>query len=98
LNPEPCALENVVETRLKTNDMFMSRRAAIDGLGITRLPHVQILDALQRGELVEVLPEFNVTLPLNILFPSNKQFTTKLRAFIDHMVEFSAKHAKWDFD
>jgi DNA-binding transcriptional LysR family regulator len=78
--------------------MFMSRRAAIDGLGITRLPHVHILNALEKGELVEVLPEHNVTLPLSILFPSNKQFTTKLRAFIDHMVEFSAKHAKWDFD
>ena len=97
LNPEPCALSEVVETRLATNDMFMSRQAAIDGLGITRLPQVHIAKALEKGELVEVLPEFNHALPLSILFPSNKQFTTKLRAFIDHMVEFSAKHAKWDF-
>ncbi|KZY33536.1 MULTISPECIES: LysR family transcriptional regulator [unclassified Oleiphilus] len=97
LNPEPDILVDLVETRLATNDMFMSRQAAVDGLGITRLPRVHIANALEKGELVEVLPEYNFDLPLSILFPSNKQFTTKLRAFIDHMVEFSAKHAKWDF-
>ncbi len=97
LNPEPDLLVDVVDTRLATNDMFMSRQAAIDGLGITRLPRVHIAKALEQGALVEVLPEHNFDLPLSILFPSNKQFTTKLRAFIDHIVAFSAKHAKWDF-
>jgi DNA-binding transcriptional LysR family regulator len=98
LNPEPEILEELVETRLTTNDMFMCRQAAIDSLGIARLPRVHIAKALEKGELIEVLPEHVIALPLSILFPSNKQFTTKLRAFIDHMVEFSAKHAKWDFD
>ena len=98
LNPEPDPLVDLLETRLSTNDMFMSRRAALDGLGITRLPRVHITRELEKGELVEVLPGHVFALPISILFPSNKQFTTKLRAFIDHIVEFSSKHAKWDFD
>ncbi len=98
LNPEPDVLVPRCETRLATNDMFIARRAAIDGLGITRLPRVHIMRELEKGELVEVLPELSFSIPLSILFPSNKQFTTKLRAFIDHMVEFASQHAKWDFN
>lgn len=86
-----------VESRHFTNDIVVARRAAIDGIGITRLPEVQILRNLEKGELVEVLPHLASAENAYIVFPSNKQFTTKLRAFIDHAIEFSINNAPWDF-
>ena len=91
-------LLELVESRLYTNDFFAARRAAIDGVGISSIPEVQIRQNLEQGELVKVLPELSVSVPVNLVFPSNKKFTTKLRAFIDHTVAFSAEHAPWDFD
>lgn len=85
-------------TRFKTNDLLLARRLSADGLGITRVPQVNINESFQKGELVEVLSDHVISVPLSIVFPSNKQFTTKLRAFIDHMVEYSSQHAPWDFD
>lgn len=84
-------------TRFQTNDFFLARRFVIDGLGIARLPEANVKNCLKRGEMIEVLPKSSFSVPLNIVFPSNKQFTTKLRAFIDHMVEYSLEHAPWDF-
>jgi len=91
-------LNKLIESRFFTNDFLAARRSTIDGLGISCLPEVQISRSIERGELVEVLPELTISVPVNIVFPSNKKFTTKLRAFIDHMVEFSAQHAPWEFD
>jgi len=88
----------LLSSRLLTNDFVAARRAAIDGLGITRLSEVQIKSSLDKGELVEVLPDLAISVPVNLVFPSNRQFTTKLRAYIDHMVEFSSKYAPWEFD
>jgi len=91
-------LTDIVESRFFTNDFFAARRAAIDGVGVASLPEVQMIKSLEEGELVEVLPELSISVPVSLVFPSNKKFTTKLRAFIDHMVSFSAQHAPWDFD
>ena len=91
-------LSEIVESRFFTNDFFAARRAAIDGVGIACLPEVQIIKSLELGELVEVLPELSISVPVSLVFPSNKKFTTKLRAFIDHMVSFSSEHAPWEFD
>ncbi len=96
LTPDP--LMGKVPSRYSTNDNFAARRAAIDGIGITRIPELQVINELQEGSLIEVMPETACTEPLHLVFPSNKQFTTKLRAFIDHMVEFSKARAPWDYN
>ena len=95
--PKP-PLNERVESRFFTNDFLAARRAAIDGVGIVQIPRVQIIKSLEQGELVEVLPELTTSVPVQLVFPSNKKFTTKLRSFIDHMVSFSAKYAPWDFE
>jgi len=91
-------LLDLIDSRFFTNDFFAARRAAIDGVGIACLPEVQIIKSIEQGELMEVLPELTISIPVSLVFPSNKKFTTKLRAFIDHMVSFSAQHAPWEFD
>jgi len=91
-------LVELIESRFYTNDFFAARRAALDGVGIAFLPEVQISKHLEQGELVPVLPELAISIPVSLIFPSNKKFTTKLRAFIDHMVSYSEKHAPWEFN
>lgn len=83
--------------RIRTNDLTLARRLAVDGIGITRVPQVNINETFKKGELIEVLPERSVSVPLNLVFPGNKQFTTKLRAFIDYLTEYSSKYAPWDY-
>ena len=95
LAPDP--LKGKVPSRYYTNDNFAARRAAIDGIGITRIPEIQVIRELGEGSLIEVLPGLAATEPLHLVFPSNKQFTTKLRAFIDHMTEYSKGRAPWDY-
>ena len=90
-------LLDLIESRFYTNDVFAARRATIDGVGISSLPEVQVTRYLEKGELVEILPELAISVPVSLVFPSNKKFTTKLRAFIDHTVEFSAQYAPWEF-
>lgn len=91
-------LKHHMQCRYKTNDMFSARRAAVDGLGITGLPLLHVQHHLVSGDLIQILPDINHTVPVNLVFPGNKQYTTKLRAFIDHMVEFACEHATWEFN
>ena len=89
--------ENSVSCRLTTNDLFVARRSALGGIGMTCLPEAFILTQLEKGDLIHVLPEFDMEAPFNLVFPSNKQFTTKLRAFIDHIVDYTNKNSPWDY-
>ncbi len=82
--------------RLKTNDIQVARRSAVGGIGLTCLPTMFIQKQLTEGSLVSILPELALEAPFNIVFPGSKQFTTKLRAFINHMADYSAKFAPWN--
>ena len=88
-------IDGLLNCRLKTNDIYVARRSAIGGIGITCLPNMFVKAHIESGSLTIVLPEISLQAPLNLVFPSNKQYTTKLRAFIDHMSEYSEKFAPW---
>jgi DNA-binding transcriptional LysR family regulator len=82
--------------RLRINNSFAVRDAAIRGLGIAQLPVVVASVALSSNELTRVLPEWHPpAVPVHALFPSNRYLTPKVRAFIDHAVHaFSAEAAE----
>lgn len=74
--------------RLRINNSFAVRDAAIRGLGIAQLPVVVADVALSSTELTRVLPEWHPpAVPVHALFPSNRYLTPKVRAFIDHAVD-----------
>jgi DNA-binding transcriptional LysR family regulator len=61
---------------------------AISGLGIACLPDFMVRDAVERGELVELLAahvEHHGTFTL--LWPSSKFLSPKIRVFIDFLIE-----------
>jgi DNA-binding transcriptional LysR family regulator len=74
--------------RLTVNNGDALRDAAMDGLGIAFLPDFIIDGELERGELVELLPESRRP-PMGVyaVYPQGRFPQPKLRAFIDHLVE-----------
>ena len=73
--------------RLRINNSFAVRDAAIQGLGIAQLPALVANAALSSAQLTRVLPDWHPpAVPVHALFPSNRYLTPKVRAFIDHAV------------
>ena len=84
-----------MDSRILTNDLFSLRRLALDGVCIAQIPDIQIYQYLEKGMLVEVLPKQSIEVPIYLAFPKKKQFTTKVRAFIDHAVSYTRECAPW---
>lgn len=77
-----------VSGSLSINSAPGLRTAVLRGLGIALLPAYCIIDDLRRGRLVEVLPGYQVPeRPMFIVYPHRRQLPTKVRVFIDFMVE-----------
>ncbi|WP_114153636.1 LysR substrate-binding domain-containing protein [Chromobacterium haemolyticum] len=73
--------------RLMTDDLIVLRDAAIAGLGVAALPELVCHEALQSGQLVRLLPDYDI--PWGILhaaFPTRRGLLPAVRAFIDFLV------------
>lgn len=80
-----------VDGPFRFNDDHVIRRAALDGLGILRMPKLFVEDALQRGDLQQLWPDSAAPrLALAAVYPSRRDLPTKVRTFVDFMVERSA--------
>jgi DNA-binding transcriptional LysR family regulator len=83
-----------VSGRLRINNSFAVRDAAIQGLGIAKLPLLIASASAASGELRAVLPEWlSPVVPVHAVFPSSRYLTPKVRAFIDHAVAAFAQSA-----
>lgn len=75
-----------VSTRLVTNHVRAARQACVDGLGVTRLMHYQIADALADGRLLRLLPDFEpAALPIQWVYPHARLQSARVRHFLDWM-------------
>lgn len=83
--------------RVKTNDLIMARQFTLDGCGICLLPVIHCQSYLESGRLVQILPELSYQLPIYLVYPGQRQVSTKLRSFIDHQVAMFEQSAPWDF-
>ena len=71
-----------------SNNGEMIRAAALDGKGIAMGVDFLVDEDLQSGRLVQVLPEFSLPdLPVHLIYPSTRNMTAALRAFMDFMME-----------
>lgn len=74
--------------RLRVNNTFAVRDAAIAGLGVARLPLIIAAGAEQAGQLVPVLADWSAkSAPVHAIFPSSRYLSPKVRAFIDHALQ-----------
>jgi DNA-binding transcriptional LysR family regulator len=66
--------------------------ACLAGLGIVQIPVVAVRAPLERGELVEVLPEFcPAPMPVALLYP-NRHLPRRTRVFMDWMAALLRPH------
>lgn len=71
------------EPRLRANNVFAVRDAAIAGLGIALLPRMVAASPVREGALVHVLTAWApASVPVHAVFASARYLTPKVRAFI----------------
>ncbi|GKS99338.1 LysR family transcriptional regulator [Acidovorax sp. SUPP3434] len=81
-------LPQPLPTELVCNNMEAMRGAAIAGMGVAYMPDFLARDAIERGELRQVLATHLVhTGQFSALWPSSRQLSPKVRAFVDFIGE-----------
>ena len=70
--------------------------ACVQGLGLAVLPVFTCAAYLNAGQLVRVLPDYQTypSLAIHVMYPQNRYLSTKVRLFIDWLVE-SSKALPW---
>lgn len=73
-------------SRLRANNGSSLCTAAIRGLGVIAQPTFIVAEALRRGDLVHILPEYSVG-PIGIyaVYPHRRLLSTKVRSFVDFL-------------
>ncbi|WP_375322079.1 LysR family transcriptional regulator [Aliivibrio logei] len=74
--------------RLKVNTITACKSACLSGLGIASLPEFLCREHIKNGELIQILPDWDLPkAAISLVFPQNKLLPKRLRAFIDHVLE-----------
>lgn len=69
---------------MSVNDSRTYLNAAIAGMGVAQLAPFMADDAIKRGELIRVLPDWeHESLPIYIVYPQTRHVTNKVRVFVD---------------
>lgn len=82
--------EHKVNTRsvIRCNNGDTCRSIALTAGGILLQPSFMVSEDLRRGDLVELLPEYrSVELGIYAVYPTRKHLASKVRAFINFLVE-----------
>lgn len=84
-----------VNPTLSCNTIDVALDAACSGWGVTRLLSYQVSDALESGDLVEVLEKFeDRRLPIHLMHSEGQLTAAKIRTFIDFAAKTLHRHAK----
>lgn len=75
-----------VSGNFSTNEASIIMQAALSGAGIALLPHFAAARAIKEGELIQLLPEFQVeSLCVFAVYLSRNRMPSALRALIDYL-------------
>ena len=84
-------------TRLRLNNGDVIREAAIAGAGLVYLPSFVVADAVARGDLEIVLAGHErEPIAMHAVFPASQHVPTRVRLFIDFLVEEFGDNPRWD--
>lgn len=85
-----------LDTRIVVNDFDVLAAAALGGVAVALLPASEHAEALQRGALVRLVPEWcSPPVPMQIVYPSARHLAPKVRAFVEHMLH-AVDRSVWD--
>jgi DNA-binding transcriptional LysR family regulator len=75
-------------SRLRADSAEGLRRAALAGMGIVLLPDIMLVRDIETGRLVRLLPDYEPPVrPMNLLYVRDRHMSSKLRSFVDFMLE-----------
>lgn len=79
-----------VNGSLRSNNGELLCQAALDGSGMIRASELEILSELNSGQLVQVLPDHEVTGNVAVwaLYPSSKHMLPRMRMLLDFMTDW----------
>jgi len=78
-------LDVTVVPRLTVTNPEAAAQAAIRGVGVARLLHYQVVDAVRRGDLEIVLDKYELEpSPVHLVHASRGQMPLKMRRFLDY--------------
>lgn len=73
---------------VSANQIDARLAAARDGLGICRVLAYQVQEDLKQGTLVPLLTKYSApALPVQLVFPHSRLISTRVRQFIDAVIE-----------
>jgi DNA-binding transcriptional LysR family regulator len=92
LSMDFCRGEEVIEMTpryaISVNDARSYVNAIISGVGVGQAANFMVKDAVERGELVEILPDWKCeVLPLYIVYPQTRHLSNKVRVFVDWLAK-----------
>ncbi len=74
-------------SNISVNSVDAMAQLCLCGLGVATPPDYLVEEALKRGELVELLPEWRVeTMPVYACWPDNVSDSSLTRQLVDHLV------------
>lgn len=86
----------VPSPHVTANDALSIQRLVGNGAGIACISGYLCAPDLNSGRLVHLLPDWQLpSLDVHALFPSNRELSSAIRAFIDHVVAFSLPGCFW---
>ena len=79
-----------------SNSAETLRFLKLNGQGIFLAPSFVVFDDIAEGRLVKMMPDYRpVEFSINAVYPNRSHLPTKVRLFIDLLVERFAEHRKW---
>jgi DNA-binding transcriptional LysR family regulator len=85
-----------VSGKLVTSSIVLMRTAAAAGLGLWACPSFTVSDLLASGALVPLLPDYGTPeLEIVALYPHRRQLSTKVRLFLDMLIDRFAEEPRW---
>jgi DNA-binding transcriptional LysR family regulator len=85
-----------VSGKLVTTSITLMRTAAAAGLGLWLCPPYIVSDLLASGALVPLLPDYGTPeMEIVALYPHRRQLSTKVRLFLDMLVDRFAEEQRW---
>lgn len=80
--------ELVLSPRLKTDNFSAMKSAVSKGVGIASLPKVFVIDELKTGEMIELLPEWQLPKGMiHIAYPSRQGMLPAMRLLLEYLIE-----------
>lgn len=80
------ARESLPKIRVHASEVTAAWKAAVEGMGVTRVPDYLISDELRSGALIEVLGDYvPEPIPVHLIYTKQGLLPLKVRAFVDWM-------------